>query len=182
MPEASKNASLLIATSYQALKRAEQGDKTTEITNCVVIILFAGFFVEENLNIIIKRMKKSSQMISFLGGKKHPGLLEKIAWYYNQFVDSPKALNRKELFAKDRTNELIILDKLETRFSGFKEIMRFRNNIAHGQIDNLAHLENASRLRQQAKSIVNELFRIAAQSNYHIPRNITYQVATKTHH
>jgi len=79
MPKVSKDASLLIATSYQALRRAERGDKSTEITNCVVVILFAGFFIEENLNVIIKEMKKFNEMKKFLGGKEHPGLLDKMA-------------------------------------------------------------------------------------------------------
>jgi hypothetical protein len=181
MPEASEDSAILIATSYQALKRAEQGDKSTETTNSVVVILFAGFFIEENLNVIIKEMKKSTEITSFLGGKKHPGLLDKIAWYYNYYVASPKATTRKELFAKDIKGKLLILSKLESRYPGFEDILKFRNNVAHGEINSLANLEHAKRLRKQAKSIANELFKIAAKAGYQIPRNITYQAAiTKT--
>jgi hypothetical protein len=112
MPEASKDAAILIATSYQALKRAEKGDKAMETTNCVVVILFAGFFLEENLNVIIKETKKFDEIKLFLGGKEHPGLLDKAAWYYNSYITSTKAKNRKELFAKDTKGKLLIIDKL----------------------------------------------------------------------
>jgi hypothetical protein len=179
MPEASRDASLLIATSYQALKRAERGDKSTQITNCVVVILFAGFFIEENLNIILKEMRKSNEMASFLG-KKYPGLLEKIAWYYNHWAAASKASTKKELFAKDTNDKLLILSTLENRFPGIQEIYEFRNKVAHGEISRIANFENAVRLRKQAKSIVNELFKIAAKANYDIPRNITYNVAIIT--
>ena len=47
MPEVSKDAAILIATSYQALKRVEKGEKSTEIANCVVVILFAGFLLKK---------------------------------------------------------------------------------------------------------------------------------------
>ncbi len=177
MPEASKDAAILIATSYQALKRAENGDKATETTNCVVVILFASFFIEENLNVIIKEMKKLDQMKLFLGGKEHSGLLDKMAWYYNSYIASTSAKNRKELFAKDAKGKLSIIDKLEDRFPGFKDIYEFRNQTAHGKINNLANIENADKLRKQAKAIVNELFKIAAKAGPEIPRNITYQAA-----
>jgi hypothetical protein len=179
MPEASKDASLLIATSYQALRRAENGDKPTEITNCVVVILFAGFFIEENLNVIIREMKKTTEMTLFLGNK-HPGLLEKVAWYYNYYVATPKATTKKDLFAKNAKGKLLILSKLENRFLGIEEIHEFRNKVAHGEISHLANLENAKRLRKQAKQIVNELFKISENADYRIPRNITYDVAIKT--
>lgn len=44
MPEGSEDATILIATSWQALKRAKAGDERTMITNCAVVIVFAGFF------------------------------------------------------------------------------------------------------------------------------------------
>ena len=179
MPEVSKDASLLIATSYQALKRAEMGDKSTEITNCIVVVLFAGFFIEENLNVIIKEMKKTTELMKF-SGKKHPGLLEKIAWYYNSYAAPQKLSNKKELFRKDSKGKLLIMRELEENFPGLEEIHEFRNKVAHGKIIRLANLENAKRLRHQAKLISNKLFKIASKQGYEIPRNITYQTATTT--
>ncbi|MBC7878382.1 MAG: hypothetical protein H7Y59_14520 [Anaerolineales bacterium] len=176
MPEASKDAAILIATSYQALKRAEKGDKSTEITNSMVIILFAGFFVEENLNVIIKAMKKHEEMRKFLGGKKYPGLLDKISWFYNEYVELSKSVSRKDLFKKDTNGDLLIFQKLETRFQGIKEIYEFRNKVAHGEIK-AVNIIKAERLRKQAKAIVDELFKIAQNHELNIPRNITYQTA-----
>lgn len=49
MPEASKDATLIIATSWQALNRAETGDERTMICNCTVMIVFAAFYIETNL-------------------------------------------------------------------------------------------------------------------------------------
>ena len=126
MPEASKDAAILIATSYQALKRAENSDKSTEVTNSMVIILFAGFFIEENLNVIIRKMKKQDEMALFFNGKKYPGLLHKIAWFYNSFVTLTSFSNQKELLKKNQKGELLILGELEDRFSGFTEIYKFR--------------------------------------------------------
>ena len=56
MPEVSKNAAILIATSFQALNRAKAGDATTMLCNCTITVLFAGFFIEENLDEIVKKM------------------------------------------------------------------------------------------------------------------------------
>ena len=124
-------------------------------------------------------MKKSTEMTSFLR-KKRPGMLEKFAWYYNYYVATSKAATKNELFTKDTSGKLLILSKLENRFPGIEEIHEFRNKVAHGEISRLANLENANRLRKQAKLIVNELFKISEKANYHIPRNITYDVAIKT--
>lgn len=180
MPEASKDAAILIATSYQALKRAENGDKSTEITNSIVIVLFAGFFIEENLSVITKKMKKHHEMTLFFGGKKNLGLLQKLAWFYNSFVKLNPFPNQKELFKKDVKGEFLILEELEARFPGFREIYEFRNSVAHGEITRIARLKSATRLRTQAKAIVNDLFKIASKAGYEIPRNITYQVAITT--
>ena len=59
MAEICNNAAMLIATSYQALNRAKTGDKNTMLCNCTVTILFASFFIKENLDVIIKKIKKT---------------------------------------------------------------------------------------------------------------------------
>ncbi|HAX70875.1 MAG TPA: hypothetical protein DCY14_14780 [Anaerolineae bacterium] len=176
MPEVSKDAAILIATSYQALKRVEKGEKSTEIANCVVVILFAGFFIEENLNVIIKKMKMNEEMRVFLNGKEHPGLLDKIAWFYNQYVSSERFSSKKELFKKDLNGNPLILNKLEKRFPGIKEIIEYRNKIAHGEIKTV-NITKAKKLREQAKIITDELFDLAKQNGFDIPRNITYKSA-----
>ena len=60
MPEGSLDATILIATSWQALKRAKGGDERTMITNCTIVIVFASFFIEANLNRIIRPLAKVS--------------------------------------------------------------------------------------------------------------------------
>ena len=74
----------------------------------------------------------------------------------------------------------MILEELEARFSGFREIYEFRNSVTHGEITRIARLKSATRLRTEAKAIVNDLFKIASTAGYEIPRNITYQVAITT--
>lgn len=46
MPEGSRQAALLIAISYQALNRALKAKDETLVSDCTVLTLFAGFYVE----------------------------------------------------------------------------------------------------------------------------------------
>ena len=166
MPEVSPDASLMIATSWQALGRAELGDERAAICNCTVIIVFAGFFMEANLNHIIDSMNKTEDVKRFLNAK-NPGMQGKLAWFYNECVARKKATNKKKLNRR-----------LRRKFPGFAEICQFRNKVSHGIIDrSSANLKDARRLRQNAKDIVAELFKIAKGAGHNIPRGITYQVA-----
>lgn len=61
MPEISKDASILIGISWQALKRAEKGDDRTKISDCPVAMVFAGFFIEANLNQLIEVLDKKKR-------------------------------------------------------------------------------------------------------------------------
>src|SRR5262245_4597280 len=100
MPEISKNASILIATSFQAWSRAKESDKSTILCNCIVTVLFAGFFIEESFDFIIKKMNVEPEMKKFLEIKsnRHPNLEEKLAWYFNRYVVNPKSNKRSTLF------------------------------------------------------------------------------------
>jgi len=173
MAEISNNAAILIATSFQALNRAKTDNKTTRLCNCTVTILFASFFIEENLDVIIKKMKKDHEMKTFFNKKKgeHPGLLDKIAWFYNYFVSKNKA-NNQNLLLKNK-----VMGKLEKSFPGFRRIYQFRNDVAHGKINRRISLEDTERLRIQAKSIVDSLLKIASEAGYEIPREFTYYTA-----
>jgi hypothetical protein len=165
MPEASHDATITIATSWQALGRAETSDERMIISNCTVAIVFAAFYIEANLNHIIERMGKTYEMMEFYG--YHPGLRDKLAWFYIKFCADDKMKAKKEIY-----KELI------PRFPGFDGIYSFRNSVSHGEIDrSLANPEDAKRLRTQAKAIVNDLFNIAKQNGYEIPRGITYEAA-----
>ena len=74
MSEGGRYAPILIATSWQALNRAIKGRQDTSICDCTVVILFAGFYVEANLNYIVEQLRMKQRMESFLKKKKYPGL------------------------------------------------------------------------------------------------------------
>ena len=171
MPEISKDASILIGISWQALKRAEKGDERTMISDGTVAIIFAGFFIEANLNQIVELLGKKEEMMLFLKNQR-PGLQDKLAWFYNEYVAEPRLNSRNDGMKK-------LYTELRAKFPGFEEIYEFRNKVSHGKIDLIAaNLADAERLRVQAKSIVNELFKIAELvTGQEIPRAITYDDA-----
>jgi hypothetical protein len=172
MTEVSVDATFLIATSWQALKRAKLGDERTMVCNCTIVILFAGFFIEANLNHIIDNMSKKEEMIRFLGNNLFPGLQGKLGWFYNQYVARDKARNNTEMY-----NNGISL-KLSRKFPGFNKIYEFRNSVSHGVIrKSYANLEHAKVLRRQSKAIVDELFKIAGKAGFDISRVVTYEMA-----
>jgi hypothetical protein len=146
MPEISKDASILIFISWRALKQAEQRNERTRIANCTVAIVFAGFFIEANLNQIIEALGKRQEMMDFLN-KKNPGLQDKLAWFYHSYVAQSK-LKANQAHMKE------LYEKLRVRFPGFCEIHKFRNDISHGNIDtSTANLIDADKLRLQAKRV-----------------------------
>lgn len=171
MAEGSIDAMILISISWQALKRAELGDESTRVCNCTVVLVFACFFIEANLNRIIEKMGMEKEMIDFLGNE-HPGLQEKLAWFYNKFVARDKAATKKQFKSKK------IYRKIRRKFTGFGKLYDFRNDVSHGDIDlSIANIEDAEMLRIKAKEIVESLFHIAKKSGVEIPRNITYELA-----
>lgn len=179
MPEVSDNAAIFIATSFQAFKRAEMGDKLTAISNCAVALVFAGFYLEENLDVIISKLKKYDELRTFFGYKKDRpiAMLFKLAWFYNCYVAKSKA-SKDILLKKSKTGKYLILKKLDKKFPGFNKLYHFRNDIAHGKINSLANFEDTEILRQQAKNIAAELLEIANRYiNKPITRTITYMEA-----
>ena len=174
MPEGSKDASILIATSWQALNRAISGNKDTLVCDCTIVILFASFFVESNLNYIIEEMNLNQDMRIFLK-KKYPGIQDKLGWYYSKFVARSKAKNQKQLYDNG------IERKLRRKFPGFAKLYRFRNDLSHGVINRTTtSLKEALELRNQAKGIVVELFNIASKNGYEISRVVTYDEAIRS--
>src|SRR4030067_48698 len=119
MAEANIDASLLIATSWQALGRVRAGERETTICNCSVVVVFAAFFGEANLNHVVGRLRKTREMKAFLNGAKHPGLRDKLSWFYNAYVATRKAARAGKPFKRR------IGPKLERRFPGFTDISRF---------------------------------------------------------
>lgn len=172
MPEATEDATFLIATSWQALGRAEIGDDKTLTCNCTVVLIFAAFFVEANITHIIEKMGLAQEFSGFFPGTRHPGLGHKMSWFFNRFLVEDKARSSKELYSEHFQSQL------KSAFPGFGEIYDFRNSLAHGLIDKtLANLNDAKRLRAAAKAIVEQLFEIAASNGHELPRVVTYQMA-----
>ena len=173
MPEASEDATILIAISWQALERVRNKNKKTELCNCTISLVFAAFYIEANLNHIIEKMNKTKEMNNFFKNNKHPGLHYKLGWFYNRFVARPKAQNSDQL-----RNKYHIENKIKKSFPGFYKIYDFRNNISHGHIDHsLANKKKTEKLRERAKQIVDKLFDITKKSGYVIPRSTTYEIA-----
>ena len=171
MAEGTKDAMILITTSWQALGRAIQQNPETLMCDCTVVTLFTSFFIEANLNYIIEKLHAKKEMISFLNNR-YPGLQDKLAWFYNKYVAKVKAKTKKELFEKG------IKQKIRRRYAGFSTLYHFRNNLSHGVINDTARsLPKVVKLRQQAKDIVDDLFDIATRAGHLIPRDITYQKA-----
>jgi len=175
MPEVNEDASLLIATSWQALGRAEIGRGDTRLCDSTVVILFAGFFLEASLTELIDKLGRMQDMRDFLR-VQHPGLQDKLGWFYNEYVARDKAPTRKQMYKRGITR------KLRRRFPGFSTIHKFRNDVAHGVINNSARSLTRTRLlRQQAKEIVDSLFEISAKAGHDVLRETTYWQAITIH-
>lgn len=169
MPEAGRHAPILIATSWQALGRAVNEGPDTLICNCTVVVLFAGFYVEANLNHIVDRLRLRGRLTAFANGKRHAGLQDKLAWFYNDFVARTAA---PDLRTAKRHG---IYRKIRRRFPGFAQLYRFRNDISHGVINKSGRsLARAQRLRGQAKGIVSDLFAVLERRGHRIRRRTTY--------
>jgi hypothetical protein len=171
MPEGSRQAAILIATSYQALNRAVAGRQDTLVADSTVLILFAGFYIEATLNYIAEYTGNSATMAEFLKND-YPGMQDKLAWFYNEYVAKRKAINKKDLFKSG------IKTKLRRRYPGFAELYKFRNDISHGQVNRCAgSLATAKRLRQNAKDLVADLYSATSKAGCKVPRIVTYQDA-----
>jgi hypothetical protein len=138
------------------------------------VVLFAGFYVEANLNHIVQRLNMAGNLKAFTGGR-YPGLQDKLAWFYNEFVArAPSA----DLRTARRQG---IARKVRRQFPGFAHLYRFRNDISHGVINKSGRsLATAKRLRQQAIDMVAQLFAILERRGHRIPRTTTYWQAIRS--
>ena len=174
MPEASSDAAILIATSFQALERAKDDDPNTSLTNCTITILFAGFYIEATLNYIFEYLDLETKLKKFPRPKSNPGLHHKLTWFYNEFISETKYSNWRDL------DKYKAWDSVKKEFPGIEDIKEFRNDISHGKInDSAKSLEKTIKLRQQAKRIVNQLYAITESKGSPVDRDATYWKALK---
>lgn len=110
-------------------------------------------------------------MLSFVDPRRrrNPGLQDKLAWFYNEYVARSKTTNRETLYNRG------IKAKLRRRFPGFAELYRFRNDVAHGVVNsNAKSLQKTRTLRQQAKDISKALFEIAVAQGHNVAPSTDY--------
>ena len=168
MPEGGRYAPILIGISWQALGRARTENPQTMRCDCAVVVAFAGFYLEANLNHIVDELQQRDAMRAFLK-RKHPGLQDKLAWFYNEFDAPRKAATSAELFEGDITSTL------DRRFPGFAALYRFRNDLAHGIVNSTAHsLSETERLREQTKEIAAELYAILEKWGTPVSHDTTF--------
>jgi hypothetical protein len=159
----------LIATSWQALDRVVSDGPDARICNCTIVVLFAGFYLEAYLNHIVRVLKKRSRFAAFMGRRRHPGLNDKLAWFYNDFV-SPQPAQDLDTARKHGIDR-----RVRRRFPGFAALYQFRNAISHGVVNHSGRSEaEARRLREQAKAIVSELLTVLETRGHKIRRTRSY--------
>lgn len=169
MPEAGRHAPILIATSWQALGRALNEGPDSRICNYTIVVLFAGFYVEANLNHIIQVLKLRNEFKAFIGRSQHPGLQDKLVWFYNKFVSLHSAPDLRSA-RKQGINR-----KIRRCFPGFAALYRFRNDLSHGVVNGDGRsLAKAQHLRQCAIDIVAKLFEILENRGHHVRRTTSY--------
>lgn len=165
MPEVTPDATLIIATSWQALGRAESGNERARVCNCTVIIVFAAFYVEANLNHFIEKAAILPDLPP--PPRENAGLQRKLGWLYNTFIASTPVTDLQELEAT-----------LEQEFPGFQRIRKFRNDVSHGVIDrSTATIEVAKELRKSAKAIAEHIVEIGRARGLNIERAVEYEMA-----
>jgi hypothetical protein len=180
MAEVSDNAAIFIATSFQAIERAKFGiPLNSETVNLMVSLVFLGFYLEENLDVIIDRLNKRHELKELFGNRES-GLKNKFVWFYNSYI----ALDKLKKFNKLSMDDL--LKNLEARFPGFEKIYAFRNPVSHGKIKHSLSISEVNALRERAKAITSELLEIIdKKEGVVIEKNIDYMDAfinfEKTH-
>ncbi len=194
--EVCDDAMFLISISHQANKRYKHAGKYIKVIGntipCdeLVSVVFLGFYLEASLTYIIEKMGKAGEIVNFYYPNRKTrvlniGLRKKIAWFYNRYV-AKEEMNKNALL--DENNK--IDETLEREFPGFKRIYAFRNNIAHGELDEaikriileFREPKAVDELRTQAKDIVDLLIDIANKSSCsHISKIVSYENALKNY-
>lgn len=178
MPEGSKDAALLIGISYQARQRQLVfPNPNTQRADCTVVIVFAVFYLEATIDVIVEQMNLKKKMDSFLNPNHsnyyQPGLQDKLGWFYNEFIARDKAKTKSQLYKKG------IARKLRRKFPGFAKLYKFRNDVSHGVIGRPAvSLKDTQDLRDQAQAIRDLLYQVAQKHDPSVVPDTFYWEAT----
>lgn len=172
MAEVSDNAAIFIATSFQAMERAKFGiPPNSETVNLMVSLVFLGFYLEENLDVIIEKLNKRGELVKLFGEKEF-GLKYKFGWFYNSYIAPSKLEKSTKLFMNN------LVKNLDARFQGFEKIYNFRNPVSHGKIKHSLSIPDVYKLRERAKFITSELLEIISQKEgVVIKKNISFKDA-----
>jgi len=178
MPEATYDATFLVTISHQAMQRACDGDQLTQPFDCIVVIIFAGFYIEANLNYIIKNIGRNKDLYKYFN-RQNLGLGQKLAWFYNEYIARKKAEKVEDL----GKNGLNIYRKMSKKFHGIGEIRRYRNLISHGKVDTIGlNILTADHLRQRAIDITNDLYKIAKSNGFEMKRLVSFEDVLLEHY
>jgi hypothetical protein len=164
MPEATADAAILIAASYQAMNRAAAGDLSTQLCDCTVTVAFAGFYIEANLNHLIAELGRESDFRQAYG--PNAGLKSKLAFLYIEYIASAPVAKKD------------VYDRLEVEFPGITELANFRNDICHGTMNQTVaqSLAKTLELRQRAKDIAQPALYSCQRQDRHRPAANTRHV------
>jgi hypothetical protein len=88
------------------------------------VVLFAGFYLEANLNHIVRVLKKRARLRTSVQGRMHPGLGDKMAWFYNDFIDPARRRIWNRPRGETSTAESVVGFRVSRPFNGF--VMTFR--------------------------------------------------------
>jgi len=159
MPEVDANTSILIAMSYQAMQKIEDPRPEISIPNSVSTILFMGFFIESNLNYLLKEIEGKEE--------RYGGLIPKLNKFHS-------------LTSRSAADKKLSADELDNFYPGIKRMKEFRNSIAHGTVLSFTeYIRDVDGMRQQAKDIADNLFNRAKAIGHDILRETKYVDAIK---
>jgi len=160
MAEASKEATFLIAVSWQALGLAEKlkQEPKYRIPQTAAMLLFAALYVEATLNIILKQAEVAEPTID------DAGTGQKFLLFYRDVLGRETPTDDKEAY--------LVLAEM---FAGSKELWEFRNHLAHGKVNGLiCELRPAITLRDKAKRIARSLVNMAQEHEVNVDFNWSF--------
>ncbi len=166
MPEGNSDAMLLIAISWQAMKRREERKTIAWITDSIINVLFMSFYIEANLRYIMETLKDQFPVNP---PNEYSSMMQKLTFLDGYF--SCLANDRKVGSDGWRPSN----EDLFEEYQGLQRINDFRDSISHGRVIKASkEVVDEGILRDQAKEIVNKIFEKARGAGFSIQRSTDY--------